>query len=98
MPRTGNRTRKTKTKPGKHMSTPAPESTQERPTFIPANLLAALEKIETTGAVPVMITRLLEIFLTEQGRFRDDMTPAEAWQELNLIVSAAGKPKPPAAS
>jgi hypothetical protein len=106
MPRTGNKARKIKVKPGKlspepapgPTPTPEPLSVPDTPGAIPASLLAALEKMETTGAVPVMITRLLEAFLTEQGVYRDDMTPAEAWDELHSIAIAAGKPEPPAAS
>jgi hypothetical protein len=102
MPRTGNRARKIKGKPGKPApeppSMPTPVAVPDKPGAIPANLLAALEKIETTGAVPLMITRHLEAFLTEQGVYRDDMTPAEAWEELHSIAIAAGKLEPPAAS
>jgi hypothetical protein len=102
MPRTGNKARKVKVKPGKHPPEsavrPTPVPVPDKPGAIPANLLAALEKIETTGAVPVMITRHLEAFLTEQGVYRDDMTPAEAWEELHSIAIAAAKPEPPAAS
>jgi hypothetical protein len=102
MPRTGNKARKIKVKPGKPAPepavTPTPAPVPDKPGAIPANLLAALEKIETTGAVPVMITRSLEAFLTEQGVYRDDMTPTEAWEELHSIAIAAGKSEPPAAS
>jgi hypothetical protein len=102
MPRTGNKARRIKVKAGKPtpepVVKPAPGPVTEKPGAIPANLLAALEKIETTGAVPVMITRSLEAFLTEQGVYRDDMTPAEAWEELHSIAIAASKSEPPAAS
>ncbi len=79
-------------KPGK----PRPEP--EEPAAIPPNLLAALLKIETTDAVPVFITRELEAFLTEQGLYRDNMKPEEAWTKLYAMANAAGEPKPPAAS
>jgi hypothetical protein len=49
--------------------------------------------MQATGAFPVMITRELEAFLTEQGVFRGDMTPEEAWVELYSIAIAAGKLK-----
>jgi hypothetical protein len=68
------------------------------PQIIPVNLLAALEKMRGGGAVPVFITRELEKFLTEQGVFRDDMRPAEAWAKLDEMAGNAPEPEPPAAS
>ncbi len=55
--------------------------------FLPPNLAKALDKIEAGGAVPVMITRELEEFLTEQGRYSSSLTPAQAWQILQEIAS-----------
>jgi hypothetical protein len=78
-------------KPGK--PEPSPQNKPGTPGAIPANLLAALNKMQATGAFPVMITRELEAFLTEQGVFRGDMTPEEAWVELYSIAIAAGKVK-----
>ena len=74
-----------------------PESL-EGAVMIPPNLLAALAKMRTGGAVPVFITRELENFLTEQGVFRDDMRPEEAWSKLNEIAGNKPIPEPPAAS
>ncbi|MBN9387819.1 MAG: hypothetical protein J0I20_07215 [Chloroflexi bacterium] len=81
--------------------TPGPEQARaENPDLqiIPVNLLAALEKMRGGGAVPVFITRELEKFLTEQGVYRDDMRPAEAWAKLNQIAGNEPEPEPPAAS
>ncbi len=81
---------------------PAPEpdkaDTAQGPAIVPVNLLAALEKMRGGGAVPVFITKELEKFLTEQGVYRDDMRPAEAWDKLNEITGNAPEPEPPAAS
>jgi hypothetical protein len=76
---------------------PAVESSPG-PAIVPVNLLAALEKMRSGGAVPVFITKELEKFLTEQGVYRDDMRPAEAWEKLNEIAGNAPEPEPPAAS
>ena len=76
---------------------PEVESPQE-PAIVPVNLLAALKKIRDGEVVPVFITKELEKFLTEQGVYRDDMRPAEAWEKLNEIAGNAPEPEPPAAS
>ena len=76
---------------------PNPENPEGAP-LVPVNLLAALEKMRSGGAVPVFITRELESFLTEQGIFRDDMRPDEAWARLNEIAGKKPIPEPPPAS
>lgn len=87
-------------KPGKSRSKARreqPESAEEA-VMVPPNLLAALAKMRQGGAVPVFITRELENFLTEQGVYRDDMRPDEAWSKLNEIAGNKPIPEPPAAS
>lgn len=66
--------------------------------MIPENLRAALGKMEGGGVVPVFITRELENFLIEQGVYRSDMRPAEAWESLKKIAANAPDPETPAAS
>ena len=53
---------------------------------IPANLQAALEKIEANGTIPLLIPVALESFLSEQGLYRSSMTPQEAWQTLQELT------------
>lgn len=83
--------------PGPALEPDKAEAMQE-PALVPVNLLAALEKMRDGGAVPVFITKELEKFLTEQGVYRDDLRPAEAWEKLNEIAGNAPEPEPPAAS
>ncbi len=52
---------------------------------IPPELLKGLESIEA-GAIPTLITRKLETFLTEQGLYTTSMTPEEAWQTLHRLA------------
>ena len=87
-------------KPGKSRSKAAREQPEnsEGSVMVPPNLLAALAKMRTGGAVPVFITRELENFLTEQGVYRDDMRPDEAWAKLNELAGNKPIPEPPAAS
>jgi hypothetical protein len=59
---------------------------------IPGILLDGLAKIEE-GNQPMMIPRRLEIFLTEHGVFRLDMSPEEAWQSLRRLRDGEPEPK-----
>lgn len=54
---------------------------------IPQNLQMGLEKIESTGVVPLFIPQALENFLSEQGIYRSSMTPEDAWQALRSLAS-----------
>ena len=56
---------------------------------IPANLRAALHKIEANGTIPLLIPVALETFLTEQGLYSTSMTPDEAWQALQKLAGDA---------
>lgn len=50
---------------------------------IPASLMQGLKGIDE-GNIPLLIPRLLEHFLTEQGIYRSSMTPLEAWIALKV--------------
>ncbi len=65
-------------------------------TKIPPNLLAALQKIESSGTIPLLIPQQLENFLTEEGLYRSSMTPDEAWQTLRRLAypEIAGETRP----
>ena len=56
---------------------------------IPPELQKGLESVEA-GAIPALITRRLENFLTELGLYRSSMTPDEAWKTLQQV--AKGEP------
>ena len=60
---------------------------------IPANLLEALRKIESSGTIPLLIPMQLENFLTEQGVYRSSMTPDVAWRALQAL--SEGRPVVP---
>lgn len=85
-------------KPTEETLDPGNAKTSQNPAIVPVNLLAALEKMRGGGVVPVFITKELEKFLTEQGVYRDDLRPAEAWEKLNEIAGNQPEPEPPAAS
>jgi hypothetical protein len=61
---------------------------------IPPELQKGLESVEA-GAIPALITRRLENFLTELGLYRTSMTPEEAWKTLQQVAN--GEPASPAA-
>lgn len=58
-------------------------------TKIPPNLLVALQKIESSGTIPLLIPQQLENFLTEIGIYRSSMTPDDAWQALRSLANPA---------
>lgn len=53
---------------------------------IPPELLKGLESVEA-GAIPTLIPRRLENFLTELGIYRSSMTPEEAWKTLQQVTN-----------
>ncbi len=53
---------------------------------IPPELLKGLESMKA-GAIPMMITRKLESFLTEQGLFDSSMKPEDAWRALQKVAN-----------
>lgn len=63
---------------------------------IPPSLLQGLQKIESSGVVPLLIPQVLEDFLTRQGIYRSSMTPADAWEALQALY-AETRPTPPPA-
>lgn len=58
---------------------------------IPDDLRQGLERIESSGAMPLFIPKVLENFLTEQGVYASSMTPEDAWNALRELKT--GKPQ-----
>lgn len=65
----------------------------EKKIEIPPALLQGLQKIESSGVVPLLIPQVLEDFLTKQGIYRSSMTPADAWEALQQLY-AETRPAP----
>ncbi|MEI7556838.1 hypothetical protein [Candidatus Chlorohelix sp.] len=57
---------------------------------IPSSLMQGLKGIDE-GNIPLLIPRLLEHFLTEQGIYRSSMTPLEAWLALKVYHDSKQK-------
>jgi hypothetical protein len=62
---------------------------------IPPELQKGLESVEA-GAIPTLITRRLENFLTELGLYRSSMTPEDAWKTLQQVANGEQVSPPPA--